>query len=171
MSDYRLTLDAVLRSTKAVGQLPTCATKNRLSTTGKLIRRFGSIEQELRHPHASHLDDRGRGAGRASPACARPAAIRPENSRALARALRSGLQARLHQARLGDGPTSTTRCPKIAPRAPGMVVVGTLVVPSRAPAVTDDSATGAQTATQSARAVPKRNAPSEGCTHVRFPPA
>ena len=85
-----------------------------------------------RHPDGSDLGNRHRFGGRARDAGESPTAVCTADIRALARSLRSGLQARMYQAWICYRKASARASPEIATRSPGMVVVGAVVAPTRA---------------------------------------
>ena len=87
---------------------------------------------ETRHPDGSDLGNRHRFGGRARDAGESPTAVCTADIRALARSLRSGLQARMYQAWICYRKASARASPEIATRSPGMVVVGAVVAPTRA---------------------------------------
>jgi hypothetical protein len=87
---------------------------------------------ETRHPDGSDLDNRHRFGARARHAGDSPTAVRTAGIRALARSLRSKLQARVYQAWIFYRKASAKGSSEIAARSPGMVVVGAVVAPTRA---------------------------------------
>src|ERR1700732_1609980 len=87
---------------------------------------------ETRHPDGSDLDNRHRFGARACHAGDSPTAPCTADIRALARSLRSGLQARVYQAWICYRKASARGSSEIAARSPGMVVVGAVVAPTRA---------------------------------------
>ena len=87
---------------------------------------------ETRHPDGSGLDSRHHSGARARHAGDSPTADCTADIRALARSLRSGLQARLYQAWICYRKASARDSSEIAARSPGMVVVGAMVAPTRA---------------------------------------
>jgi len=87
---------------------------------------------ETRHPDGSDLDSRHRFGARACHAGDSPTAPCTADIRALARSLRSGLQARMYQAWICYRKASARGSSEIAARSPGMVVVGAVVAPTRA---------------------------------------
>jgi hypothetical protein len=87
---------------------------------------------ETRHPDGSDLDNRHRFGARARHAGDSPTAACTADIRALARSLRSGLQACVYQARICCRKASARGSSEIAARSPGMVVVGAVVAPTRA---------------------------------------
>jgi hypothetical protein len=87
---------------------------------------------ETRHPDGSDLDNRHRFGARARHAGDSPTAACTADVRALARSLRSGLQARVYQAWICYRKASARGSSEIAARSPGMVVVGAVVAPTRA---------------------------------------
>src|SRR6266403_3761386 len=90
---------------------------------------------ETRHPDGSDLDNRHRCGARARHASDSPTTVRTEDIRALARSLRSGLQARVYQAWICYRKASARGSSEITARSPGMVVVGAVVAPTRAEGV------------------------------------
>jgi hypothetical protein len=90
---------------------------------------------ETGHPDGSDLDNRHRFGARARHAGDSPTAVRTADIRALARCLRSGLQACVYQAWICYRKASARGSSEIAARSPGMVVVGAVVAPTRARAV------------------------------------
>src|SRR5690349_168599 len=87
---------------------------------------------ETRHPDGLDLDNRHRFGARVCHAGDSPTAPCTADIRALARSLRSGLQARVYQARICCRKASARGSSEIAARSPGMVVVGAVVAPTRA---------------------------------------
>ena len=87
---------------------------------------------ETRHPDGSDLDNRHRFGARARHAGDSPTAVCTADIRALARSLRSKLQARVYQAWIFYRKASAKGSSEIAARSPGMVVVGAVVAPTRA---------------------------------------
>src|ERR1700739_2907747 len=87
---------------------------------------------KTRGPDGSDLDNRHRFGARARHACDSPTAACTADIRALARSLRSGLQARVYQAWVCYRKASAGGSSEIAARSPGMVVVGAVVAPTRA---------------------------------------
>src|SRR6266404_2710622 len=87
---------------------------------------------ETRRLDGSDLDNRHRFGARARDAGDSPAAVCTADIRALARSLRSGLQARVYQAWICYRKASARGSSEIAARSPGMVVVGAVVAPMRA---------------------------------------
>ena len=87
---------------------------------------------ETRHPNGSDLDNRRRFGAHARHAGDSPTAVRSAGIRALARSLRSKLQARVYQAWIFYRKASAKGSSEIAARSPGMVVVGAVVAPTRA---------------------------------------
>jgi hypothetical protein len=87
---------------------------------------------ETRRPDGSDLDNRHRFDARAHHAGDSPTAVCTADIRALACSLRSGLQARVHQAWICYRKASARGSSEIAARSPGMVVVGAVVAPTRA---------------------------------------
>jgi hypothetical protein len=87
---------------------------------------------ETRHPDGSDLDNRHRFGARARHAGDSPTAACTADIRALARSLRSGLQARLYQAWVCYRKASAKGSSEIAARSPGVVVMGAVVAPTRA---------------------------------------
>jgi hypothetical protein len=87
---------------------------------------------ETRHANGSDLDNRRRFGARARHAGDSPTAVRSAGIRALARSLRSKLQARVYQAWIFYRKASAKGSSEIAARSPGMVVVGAVVAPTRA---------------------------------------
>jgi hypothetical protein len=87
---------------------------------------------KTRHPNGSDLDNRHRFGARASHAGDSPTAACTADIRALARSLRSGLQACVYQARICCRKASARGSSEIAARSPGMVVVGAVVARTRA---------------------------------------
>ena len=85
---------------------------------------------ETRRPDGSDLDNRHRFGARARDAGDSPTAVCTADIRALARSLRSGLQARVYQAWICYRKASARVSSEIAPRSPGMVVVGAVVAPT-----------------------------------------
>jgi hypothetical protein len=86
---------------------------------------------QTRHPDGSDLDNRHRFGARARHAGDSPTAVCTADIRALARSLRSGLQARVYQAWICYRKASARGSSEIAARSPGMVVVGTVVASTR----------------------------------------
>src|SRR6476619_6141091 len=82
------------------------------------------VMTETRHPDGSDLDNRHRFGARARHAGDSPTAACTADIRALARSLRSGLQARVYQAWVCYRKASARGSSEIAARSPGMVVVG-----------------------------------------------
>ena len=80
-----------------------------------------------RHPDGSDLGNRHRFGGRARDAGESPTAVCTADIRALARSLRSGLQARMYQIWICYRKASARGSSEIAARSPGMVVVGAVV--------------------------------------------
>ena len=87
---------------------------------------------ETRHPDGSDLDSRHRFGARVRHTGDSPTAVCTADIRALARSLRSGLQARVYQAWICYRKASARGSSEIAARSPGMVVVGAVVAPTRA---------------------------------------
>src|SRR6202008_3156927 len=87
---------------------------------------------ERRHPDGSDLDSRHRFGARACHAGDSPTAACTADIRALARSLRSGLQARVYQAWVCYRKASAGGSSEIAARSPRMGVVGAVVAPTRA---------------------------------------
>ena len=87
---------------------------------------------ETRHPDGSDLDNRHRFGARARHAGDSPTAVCTGDIKALARSLRSKLQARVYQAWIFYRKASAKGSSEIAARSPGMVVVGAVVAPTRA---------------------------------------
>ena len=87
---------------------------------------------ETRHPDGSDLDNRHRFGARARHAGDSPTAACTGDIRALARSLRSGLQARMYQAWICYRKASARGSSEITARSPGMVVVGAVVAAERA---------------------------------------
>src|ERR1700747_2580249 len=86
---------------------------------------------ERRHPDGSDLDSRHRFGAPARHAGDSPTAVCTADIRAVARSLRSGLQARVYQAWICYRKASARGSSEIAARSPGMVVVGAVVAPTR----------------------------------------
>ena len=82
---------------------------------------------ETRHLNGSDLDNRHRFGARARHAGDSPTAACTTDIRALARSLRSGLQARVYKAWICYRKASARGSSEIAARSPGMVVVGAVV--------------------------------------------
>src|ERR1700739_1537795 len=87
---------------------------------------------ETRRPDGSDLDNRHRFGARAHHAGDSPTAVCTADIRALARSLRSGLQARVYQAWICYREASARVSSEIAARSLGMVVVGAVVAPTTA---------------------------------------
>src|SRR5467141_1356704 len=87
---------------------------------------------ETRRLDGSDFDNWHRFGARARHAGDSPTAVCTADIRALARSLRSGLQARVYQARICYRKASARGSSEIAARPPGMVVVGAVVAPTRA---------------------------------------
>ena len=90
------------------------------------------VMTETRHPDGSDLDNRHRFGARAHHAGDSPTAVCAADIGALARSLRSGLQARVYQPWICYRKASARGISEIAARSPGMVVVGAVVAPTRA---------------------------------------
>src|SRR6516165_1746601 len=82
---------------------------------------------ETGHLDASDLDNRHHFGARARHAGDSPTAACTTDIRALARSLRSGLQARMYQIWICYRKASARGSSEIAARSPGMVVVGAVV--------------------------------------------
>ena len=85
---------------------------------------------ETRHPNGSDLDNWHRFGARARHAGDSPTAVCTADIRALARSLRSKLQARVYQAWIFYRKASAWGSSEIAARSPGLVVVGAVVAPA-----------------------------------------